>query len=203
MTLDTWLIYMVATLGLSLTPGPNGLLALTHGALHGPTRTLATIAGGALGFAAVIGLSMFGIASLLSLAGELLLVMKIVGGLYLVWLGIQVWRSPSPGGGVGNLKGRVSRWHMARQGFLAALANPKAILFFAAFLPQFINPEVDLWLQFVIMAATFVLIECLTELFIAGFAGRVSGWLGRCGKGFNRVCGSLFILIGAWLPLSS
>ncbi|MFY0665198.1 MAG: LysE family transporter [Natronospirillum sp.] len=156
-----------------------------------------------LGFAAVIGLSMFGIASLLSLAGELLLVMKIVGGLYLVWLGIQVWRSPSPGGGVGVLKGRVSRWNMARQGFLAALANPKAILFFAAFLPQFINPEVDLWLQFLIMAATFVLIECLTELFIAGFAGRVSGWLGRCGKGFNRVCGSLFILIGAWLPLSS
>lgn len=203
MTLEIWLIYLVATLGLSLTPGPNGLLALTHGAMHGPTRTLATIAGGALGFAAVIGLSMFGIASLLSLASELLLVMKIVGGLYLVWLGIQVWRAPAPGGGIDTRMVRVSGWSMARQGFLAALANPKAILFFAAFLPQFINPEADLLLQFVIMAATFVVVECLTELLIAGSASRVSGWLGRCGKGFNRVCGSLFMLIGAWLPLSS
>ncbi|WP_445398309.1 LysE family translocator [Zobellella sp. An-6] len=202
MTLDTWLVYLAATIGLSLTPGPNGLLALTHGALYGPGKTLATIAGGALGFVAVIGLSMFGIASLLSLAGELLLVMKVAGGLYLVWLGVQVWRSPTPGGGVGTPAGRASGWAMARQGFLSALANPKAILFFAAFLPQFIDPKAGLGLQFAIMAATFALVECLTELFIAGFAGRVSGWLGRCGKGFNRTCGGLFVLLGAWLPLS-
>ncbi|MBL1378484.1 LysE family translocator [Zobellella iuensis] len=202
MALDTWLIYLAASIGLSLTPGPNGLLALTHGALYGSGKTLATIGGGALGFVGVIGLSMFGIASVLSLAGELLLVMKLVGGLYLVWLGVQVWRSPAPGGGMGQPGGEVNGWAMARQGFFSALANPKVMLFFAAFLPQFIDPAASLWWQFVIMAATFALVECLTELSIAGFAGRVSGWLQRSGKGFNRVCGGLFMLIGGWLPLS-
>ncbi|OXY82305.1 LysE family translocator [Oceanimonas doudoroffii] len=202
MTLDTWLIYLAACIGLSLTPGPNSLLALTHGALYGPGRTLATIAGGALGFIGVVGVSMFGIASLLTLASELLLVMKIVGGLYLVWLGIQVWRSPAPGGGVGAISGRASPWVMARQGLLSAFANPKAMLFFAAFLPQFIDPAASLWGQFVVMAVTFALVECLTECLIAGFAGRVSGWLTRCGRGFNRTCGGLFMLIGGWLPLS-
>jgi homoserine/homoserine lactone efflux protein len=202
MTLETWLVYLAASIGLSLTPGPNGLLALTHGALYGPGRTLATIGGGALGFMGVIGLSMFGIASVLSLADELLLVMKVVGGLYLVWLGMQVWRSPAPGGGFGALEGGASGWAMARQGLLSALANPKAILFFAAFLPQFIDPAASLWWQFVIMAVTFALVECLTELLIAGFAGRLSGWLARSGRGFNRACGGVFMLIGAWLPLS-
>ncbi|WP_417584718.1 LysE family translocator [Nitrincola sp.] len=201
MALETWLIYLVATFGLSLTPGPNSLLALTHGAIHGPTHTLKTIAGGAVGFACVIALSMFGIASLLKLAEELLLAMKILGGLYLIWLGIQVWRSPAPGQ-IGVAIEPVRGWKMMRQGFLAALSNPKVILFFAAFLPQFINPNRDLWLQFLIMMLTFVLVECAVELLIAGFANSVSNWLGRCGKGFNRVCGSLFVLIGVGLPLS-
>ena len=64
MALHTWLIYLVAAIGLSLTPGPNSRLALTHGALHGHRRTLFTIFGGALGFVAVIALSMFGIGAL-------------------------------------------------------------------------------------------------------------------------------------------
>ena len=71
MVLHTWLVYFVAALGLSLSPGPNGLLALTHGALHGRRKALYTIAGGALGFVVLIALSMFGIGALLqaSLAG--------------------------------------------------------------------------------------------------------------------------------------
>ena len=65
MTWQTWSLYALAAIGLSLTPGPNGLLALTHGALHGTKKTLATIAGGSLGFGLIIGLSMFGIGALL------------------------------------------------------------------------------------------------------------------------------------------
>ena len=65
MDLNTWLIYLVATTGLSLSPGPNGLLALTHGALHGRRKALYTIFGGVLGFVVVIALSMFGIGALL------------------------------------------------------------------------------------------------------------------------------------------
>ena len=94
MDFDTWLLYFAAATGLSLSPGPNGLLALTHGALHGRRKALFTIFGGALGFVAVIALSMFGIGALLQTSVVWLTVMKWVGGAYLVWLGVQVWRAP-------------------------------------------------------------------------------------------------------------
>ena len=85
----TWLIYSVAALGLSLSPGPNGLLALTHGALYGWRRTISTIAGGALGFTILIALSLFGIGTLLQSTLIGLTVLKLVGGAYLIWLGSQ------------------------------------------------------------------------------------------------------------------
>src|SRR5437868_2878675 len=94
MELHNWLLYLAASIGLSLSPGPNGLLALTHGALHGRRKALFTISGGVLGFVILIALSMFGIGALLQASIAWLTVLKWVGGAYLVWLGIQVWRSP-------------------------------------------------------------------------------------------------------------
>ena len=88
-----------------------------------------------------------------------------------------------------------------RQGALSALTNPKGILFFAAFLPQFIDPARSLVVQFVIMAGTFALIEIATEMLIASMAHRISPWLERVGRRFNQACGGLFVAIGAALPL--
>jgi threonine/homoserine/homoserine lactone efflux protein len=197
----TWLIYLLAATGLSLSPGPNGLLALTHGALHGGRRALFTIFGGASGFVVVIALSMFGIGALLQASLVWLTVLKWVGGAYLVWLGIQVWRAPPVGvGAVGSAAPRAG-WSLFRQGALSALTNPKGILFFAAFLPQFIDPARSLWLQFLIMAGTFALIEIVTEVLIASMAQRLSPWLQRVGRRFNQACGGVFMAIGAALPL--
>ena len=201
MSLDSWLIYLLAAIGLSLSPGPNGLLALTHGALHGRRKALYTILGGALGFVVVIALSMFGIGALLQTSLVWLTVLKWLGGAYLVWLGIQVWRAPPVGlelSSGGAPRGGAS---MFRQGALSALTNPKALLFFAAFLPQFIDPARSLLLQFLIMAGTFAAVEVLTELLIAGFAQRLSPWLQRVGRRFNQVCGGVFMAIGVALPL--
>ena len=94
MALHTWLIYFAAALACR-SPGPNGLLALTHGALHGRRMTLWTIFGGSFGFVAVIALSMFGIGALLQTSLVWLTVLEWLGGAYLVWLGIQVWRAPA------------------------------------------------------------------------------------------------------------
>lgn len=201
MSLNTWLIYLVAATGLSLSPGPNGLLALTHGALHGRRLTLFTIAGGALGFVVLIALSMFGIGALLKSSLVWLLVMKWLGGAYLVWLGIQVWRSPPLGDALAQTSAATSGATLFRQGLLSAVTNPKGILFFAAFLPQFIDPARSLWLQFVLMAGTFALVEIATELFIASAAHRIRPWLQRVGKAFNRACGGVFMAIGVALPL--
>ena len=203
MDLHTWLIYLLAATGLSLSPGPNGLLALTHGALHGRRKALYTIFGGALGFIAVIGLSLFGIGALLQASVVWLNVMKWVGGAYLVWLGIQVWRSPPIGIEVrGSAESRPG-WSLFRQGALSALTNPKGLLFFVAFLPQFIDPDRSLFVQFVVMAGTFAAIEIVTELFIASMAHRLNPWLRRVGRRFNQACGGVFVAIGIALPLRS
>jgi homoserine/homoserine lactone efflux protein len=201
MDLDTWLIYLLAAIGLSLSPGPNGLLALTHGALHGSGRALFTIFGGALGFVAVIALSMFGIGALLKASLIWLSVMKWAGGAYLVWLGVQVWRSPPIGLDLGGTAVARSGGSMFRQGLLSALTNPKALLFFTAFLPQFIDPARSLVMQFVVMAGRFAAVEVTTELFIASLAQRISPWLQRVGRRFNQTCGGVFVAIGLALPL--
>lgn len=201
MSLETWALYLVASIGLSLTPGPNGLLALTHGALYGSRRTVATILGGALGFAIIIGLSIFGIGALLAASTGAFTVMKFVGGAYLVWLGIRTWRSPSIGElDLGN-RPILSSSAMFRSGALSALTNPKGILFFVAFLPQFLEPEQSLLLQFVIMATTFVAVEIAYEWAVASLASKVQRWLSRAGRTFNRVTGGLFVAIGVALPL--
>lgn len=201
MSVDAWLIYLLASIGLSLSPGPNGLLALTHGVLHGQRKALFTILGGVLGFVAVIALSMFGIGALLQASLAWLTVMKWLGGAYLVWLGVQVWRSPPVGAEFTGIPHPRSGWSLFRQGALSALTNPKGILFFAAFLPQFIDPHRSLVLQFVVMAGTFAATETATELLIASMAGRISPWLRRVGRRFNRVCGGVFVAIGVALPL--
>lgn len=202
MAFDTWLVYLAAAVLLSLAPGPNSLLALTCGALYGMRKTGLMVLGGAVGFTAVIALSMVGISALLQTSSQVLTIMKWLGGAYLVWLGIQIWRAPVPQ--------LISHRHVAvpgsgalfRQGFFAAVSNPKAILFFGAFLTQFIDPERNLLTQFFVMAATFVMIEVITEFLIASVAQRIRPWLGRSGRRFNQVCGGLFGAIGVSLPFS-
>lgn len=201
MALHTWLIYLLAAIGLSLSPGPNGLLALTHGALHGRRMALYTIFGGAVGFVAIIALSMFGIGALLKASLTWLTVMKWLGGAYLVWLGVQIWRSPPIGIEVRSDRRACSGASLFRQGALSAVTNPKGILFFVAFLPQFIDPERSLFGQFVVMAATFAATEIATEIVIACMAHRISPWLRRVGRRFNQACGGVFVAIGVALPL--
>ena len=203
MDFHNWLIYLLAATGLSLSPGPNGLLALTHGALYGTRRALYTIAGGVIGFVILIGLSMFGIGMLLQSSLLWLQVMKWLGGTYLVWLGVQVWRSPPVGVEVPGAAPARAGGSMFRQGAFSALTNPKGLLFFVAFLPQFIDPARDLFLQFVVIAGTFGLIELATEWIIASVAHRISPWLRRVGRRFNQGCGAVFVAIGVALPLRS
>ena len=200
MDLHTWLLYFFAALGLSLSPGPNSLLALTHGALHGRRMALYTLCGGTVGFVIIIALSMFGIGALLQASVVWLTVLKWIGGAYLVWLGIQVWRSPPISVAQDGVPTQARPLSLFRQGFLAAVTNPKGILFFAAFLPQFIDPVRSIFIQFVVMAATFAVIEFVTEFVLATLAHRVTAWLSRVGRTFNRVCGGIFIAIGALLP---
>lgn len=202
MALELWLVYFVATLGLALTPGPNSLLALTHGGLYGSRMALATILGGVVGFSTLIALAMFGLSALLKTAPNALLALKWIGGAYLIWLGVQLWRSPPMTLTLADSGVRPSASRLFRQGLLSALSNPKVILLYGAFLPQFLDPQRGLAVQFVVMAATFAVVEFLVELLLALLAFRVRPWLQRGGSAFNRSCGVLFVLIGVALPLA-
>ncbi|MFN5881280.1 MAG: LysE family translocator [Burkholderiales bacterium] len=223
MSLQLWLLYTLAALGLSLSPGPNSLLALTHGALHGVRASIATLVGGSIGFTFIIALSMFGIGALLQASPLALKTLQWAGAAYLAWLGVQVWRSPPlrlsfdqpvqpsneaacPAPSEGNPStsegspSPPSPGSLFRQGLFAASTNPKGILFFGAFLPQFIEPSGSVMMQFIIMAATFVVIEFFVELALATTAQRVAVWLARVGRTFNRVCGALFVGLALALP---
>ena len=201
MEFHTWLLYLAASVGLSLSPGPNGLLALTHGAIHGRRKALFTISGGVLGFVVLIALSLFGIGALLQASIAWLTVLKWVGGAYLVWLGIQLWRAPAME--MQAATGAEARPGSAlfKEGLLSAVTNPKALLFFAAFLPQFIDPNRNLVVQFAVMAGTFGVVEFLYELLIANAAHRISPLLRRIGRRFNQACGGIFMGIGVAMPL--
>jgi len=201
MELTLWLLYLAAAIGLSLSPGPNGLLALTHGALHGTRKALNTIVGGAVGFVVLIALSMFGIGALLKASLAWLTVLKWAGGAYLVYLGVLVWRAPPIDLDAPGERRAASAASMFRQGFLSAVTNPKGLLFFAAFLPQFLDPQRSLAVQFAIMAATFAVVEVITECLLASMASRLRPWLRRVGRRFNRACGGAFVAIGAAMPL--
>lgn len=202
MALHTWLIYLTAVFGLSLTPGPNGLLALTHGALHGHRRALWTIGGGMLGFVVLMALSMFGLAALLKASAHALLALKWLGAAYLIWLGIQLWRAPTLQLAPLQSTAPQPGPQLFRLGLLSALSNPKVILFFGAFLPQFLDPARSLWLQFALMASTFAIVEGVVEYLLARTAQRTRPWLERTGRGFNRCCGGMFAVMGLALPLT-
>jgi homoserine/homoserine lactone efflux protein len=206
MSLELWLVYFAASVGLSLTPGPNGLLSLTHGASYGFLRTIPTVLGGALGFFILIAASLAGVGALLATSEVAFTIVKWAGAAYLIYLGVRVWNSPVPDVALDSRRPRqvrVRRSKLFAQGFLVAVSNPKGLIFFAAFLPQFITPDTPYWLQLLVFGGTFVTIEIAYELLLARFAQGIAPWLARYGKWFNRATGGTFVGLGAALTAAN
>jgi homoserine/homoserine lactone efflux protein len=201
-----WLIYLAAAAGLSLTPGPNGLLVLTHGMRFGVRRTVPTALGGVAGFMVLVAASLAGLGALLATSERAFEIAKWIGAAYLVYLGVRTWRAPAPvvDQTVPDSSFTTSlRWRRRfAEGFVVAVSNPKALIFFAAFLPQFMQPGTSVWLQFLILGGTFGLVELAYELVVAGAAQQIAPWLGRNGRWFNRISGATFVGIGGLLALA-
>ncbi|MGV0760441.1 LysE family translocator [Tistrella mobilis] len=206
MTLDIWLIYLAAAAGLSLTPGPNGLLSLNHGVRFGVRRTAFTAAGGVTGFMVLVAASLAGLGALLAASEQAFTIAKWIGAAYLVWLGIRTFRAPPPSVTLEDAEGRIAGggpWRLFTQGFLVAVSNPKALIFFAAFLPQFMVPGVSFLTHLVVLGGTFAVVEFVYELILAGAARRIAPWLGRHGRWFNRATGVAFVGIGGVLTTAN
>ncbi len=126
MQFETWFLFLLTGIGMALTPGPNGLLALTHGALHGSRMTVRTILGAVLGFSLLMAICMFGVGALIKTSVWWFTVLKFIGGAYLVWIGIQLWRAPAHGVSVSEKAPVTGGWGMFRTGFLTASPCPSA-----------------------------------------------------------------------------
>ncbi|MCB1745390.1 MAG: LysE family translocator [Gammaproteobacteria bacterium] len=206
MSIELWIVYLFAAIGLALTPGPNSLLVLTHGLRFGLRATLATVFGGMLGFISLIAASLAGLGALLQASETLFGVAKWIGALYLVYLGVRLWRARDaiPGTSL-NLHSTRARGPLVlfADGYLVAASNPKGLIFFTAFLPQFMQPGVPFWQNLLVFGGTFAVVELIYEIVLAGMAQRLAPWLARHGRWFNRITGGTFIAVGGLLATSS
>lgn len=205
MTLSiAWALFIPACFALNMAPGPNNLLSLNNAARQGLRMACLAASGRLLAFTVMIALAASGLALALQASAQLFLVIKVVGAGYLFWLAIQLWRAPSAE--LTSTKGapRRSLWTLTRQEFWVAAGNPKAILIFTAFLPQFIDPNQPVAAQFTLLGLAFLLLEWLAVLFYS-MAGLHLGRLlagPRARRLFNRGCAALLGSAGLGLLLS-
>ncbi|WP_439861265.1 LysE family translocator [Pseudomonas sp. MBLB4136] len=199
-----WLLFIPACFALNLAPGPNNLLSLNNAARQGLRVACLAASGRLLAFSGMIALAASGLALVLQASASLFLAIKLLGAAYLFWLALQLWRAPSA-----QLDGRAgaasrSLWTLSRQEFWVAAGNPKAILIFTAFLPQFVNPQQPVALQFAALGLAFLLLEWLAVL-LYSLAGLHLGRLlaaPRARQLFNRGCAALLGGAGLGLLLS-
>ncbi|MES2936770.1 MAG: LysE family transporter [Pseudomonadota bacterium] len=204
MTLSTYLLYLAAVVLLIVTPGPTTLMTVTNAVNHGPARALASVGGALVASLGIMALSALGLGAVLAASQAAFTVLKIAGAIYLVWLGIRTFRSSTLFQVDAQAAAAGSRSLFA-QGLLVGASNPKALLFFGALFPQFINPAAPVLPQFVLLALTFVAGDALLLTVWAFGIGRFAPWLRqtRTVRWINRVCGGLFALMGGALLLSS
>lgn len=197
MDISVWLYFFIACLGVALTPGPNAVLVMTHSVKFGSASAVYTVLGGLTAFAILISISVFGLDALLHAFPALVIYMKLGGGIYLIWLGLQQWKLRRKNEQAAEENATNSgKALLFAQGAASALSNPKVFLFFGAFLTPFIDPARSTVLQFAVMAVTFSIAEFIVEMSICLMASRFRTFLTLHGSIFSEICGTLFIIIG-------
>ncbi len=201
-----WLLFVTTVFLLSATPGPNMLLALSHGMRFGARKAVATGIGTVLALTVLQVVSVTGLGALLAASETAFQVVKWCGVAYLMVLGIKTWRAephidlPADTGTTGTKVGG-NAWKLGSQAFLVCLSNPKAIVFLVALFPQFLDTSAPLVPQVVILAITFGVCEFIWIMAYAIGGGRLMPLLRRAGFGrlVNRLSGGMLIGAGALL----
>ena len=191
MNIDTLLLFVAAAFVLAVTPGPTMLLAMSNGISGGMQRAGWGIAGATIGSIVVITTVALGLGSLLAASEWLFNALRVGGVVYLAWLGVKLWRSPPP-----DVAAAIAAPDTEPQGRVAlirsltvALSNPKSVLFFAAFLPQFIDTAQPQGLQYLVLGAIFVVLDTVIMLAYAGAGTQAVRWLSaRSLRNLNRGC---------------
>lgn len=207
MTLETWLLYFLAVLVLTASPGPSVLLCMTKSVTQGFAASVYTALGSLLAILAIMTLSFTGLGVLIASSELAFNLVKWLGSGYLIYLGYQALSSKQEDYQLADGAQSVplqSQWSLFCSGFIVGASNPKAIIFFTALFPQFINAQESLLLQYFVFSLTFAVLE-LGWLMAYGYLGaKSSGWLMQKGRAklFNRLTGGVFVGAGVLLSTS-
>ncbi len=201
MSFEHWFAFAAASAVLLAIPGPTILLVISYALGHGRKTAGATVAGVALGDFTAMTASMLGLGALLATSAAIFTVLKWVGAAYLVWLGIQLWRAPVDGndGTGGEAPARERPLRIFLHAYAVTALNPKSIVFFVAFLPQFLDLSQPLFTQMAIFEVTFLTLAILNASLYAALATAAKSTISKPNirRIVNRTGGSL--LIGAGL----
>ena len=192
--------FLLITFVLVIVPGPIVTLVIATGATRGTRAALITVIGTTLGNAALLACIALGLNWILRTSAEVFEVLRWVGAAYLIWLGIQSWRTARR---VGEAPPPRRRVHISR-GFLVAITNPKTIAFFTAFLPQFVDPSLPADRQLFVMCLTSIAIAFVFDSAWATAAGMGRAWFVAPARAklLGRVSGVVLIGGGIWLSLA-
>lgn len=196
MPVDHWLAFVAASVVMLAIPGPTVLLVVSYALGYGRKAALAIVAGVALGGFTAMTASMLGLGAVLAASSTAFTVLRWVGAAYLVYLGVKLWRAPTRAADADGPP-RVGPARMFAHAYAVTALNPKGIIFFVAFVPQFLVAADPFWRQAVILVATFSTLEILNVTLFALLASAARGRLHepRVQRIVNRTGGSL--LIGA------
>jgi threonine/homoserine/homoserine lactone efflux protein len=202
MSLQLYLAFVAACIALALLPGPIVTLLIANGLRHGTRAALTNILGVQAGLVIVIGVLAVGLTSLMETMGYWFDWVRFAGAAYLVWLGIKLIRCPVEGVKA-DAPPPPPRGGFFLQGFLVALSNPKLLVFFGAFIPQFMDMSKDHLSQVLLLGFTFMVLAGLTDGIYALLAGRVRTiFSARRTRLVSRISGSFMIGGGIWLALT-
>lgn len=203
MDTSTLLLFVPACFALNLAPGPNNLLSVSNATRYGFRSSCIGGLGRLLAFIGMISLASAGLAVVLHTSQLVFQVVKLVGSLYLLYLAVQLWRAPIAETENGEVRQRTL-FGLAKQEFLVAAGNPKAILIFTAFLPQFVNPLMPAAHQFLVLGLLFLALETIAIAVYAYIGINMQRLLGRpeAKRTFNRSCATLLGVAGIGLLLS-
>lgn len=204
MSLELWFAFAVSSAVLLVIPGPTILTVISYSVAHGRRANVPLVAAVALGDSTALALSLLGLGALLATSALWFAAVKLVGGLYLLYLGAKLLRSGFASSELLLPKAPGSLWRLFMNTYLVTALNPKGMVFFAAFLPQFINPSASVTQQLWVLAVTFVVLAILNATFYAVFAtsARRVMFSPNAQRGFNIAGGSLLLAAGIWALLA-
>jgi threonine/homoserine/homoserine lactone efflux protein len=199
MNLEIWAAFVLAATVVLVMPGPTILLVISQAISHGRKAVIPLVAGVTLGDFTAMTLSLLGLGAVLTASSALFSALKWIGAVYLIYLGIKLWRSNPEEHDIIFSAERTSNRSLFNSAFLVTALNPKSIAFFVAFLPQFISSRSGTFSQFLLLEATFLFLAALNATLYALFAGqlrdklqnsKVRRWLNRSG-GTALICAGL------------